>query len=610
MEAPMLRNYCGIVVSRGQYIRYAESVTERVIFMPNNNIPKTRERLWFMLGRRETILICVDNGKFNYEEFEKAGLLYRIPADVGFQNTDAFSDYVYHLIYSSRERIRLCNRIRDVLTTTQRSYRWCGSENESLTNESVIKHATEINGGTILHQHIKLDGSLCGDLIRYREQPLLSKLRTDLLEIESLGQKKLYSCMAGFASPHVPIVYVGSSPGDGWIKALNLIGYSSIVVSIDPRPLSSVETPSFEVKHLSMVIHGADDFAKAVSDLTYFDFVWDVRGDATSHDFDDRMEQIRNEIAILNDIMTNPDMQHKIKRFQLKINTRNLYEYLLPQDTRLYMQPYCAFREIFEIRAVGALHGHTHLTHVTPDTTERILETVRTSSIHIPDLDLVANCLGMRLSYGDFISSDPLYNTILDIALFCINWNTPSAVTAYLDKIQTQNRLLICSFFTGRTLKEGSSASSSQDVSIEIQLLPQPLPESMDIHSVLQTLPGCSAHVSNLDLMNKTVGFMLVLTNGNSTCLGTQIADNYSESAAWNSVISRETECFDADEISDEEVELQRPSTPVIEVIRERQETSNEQSEYYTGKNGFTWSKQESSRTSRTASHNIYNKIA
>ncbi|CAB3222403.1 unnamed protein product [Arctia plantaginis] len=119
------------------------------------------------------------------------------------------------------------------------------------------------------------------------------------------------------------------------------------------------------------------------------------------------------------------------------------------------MQPYCAFREIFEIRAVGALHGHTHLTHVTPDTTERILETVRTSSIDIPDLDLVANCLGMRLSYGDFISSDPLYNTILDIALFCINWNTPSAVTAYLDKIQTQNRLLICSFFTGRTLKEG-----------------------------------------------------------------------------------------------------------------------------------------------------------
>ncbi|CAB3248401.1 unnamed protein product [Arctia plantaginis] len=178
------------------------------------------------------------------------------------------------------------------------------------------------------------------------------------------------------------------------------------------------------------------------------------------------------------------------------------------------------------------------------------------------------------------------------------------------------------------TLKLGSSASSSQDVSIEIQLLPQPLPESMDIHSVPQTLPGCSAHVSNLDLMNKTglnsvisdqmkdatekltteqrlcvlmfdemaispsmhfdvpsdqiigfedmgsvhteniadhvqdskmkvkhaaqvfsqrvsgalrfctIGFMLVLTNGNSTCLGTQIADNYSESAAWNSVIS------------------------------------------------------------------------
>ncbi|CAB3234678.1 unnamed protein product [Arctia plantaginis] len=54
------------------------------------------------------------------------------------------------------------------------------------------------------------------------------------------------------------------------------------------------------------------------------------------------------------------------------------------------------------------------------------------------------------------------------------------------------------------TLKLGSSASSSQDVSIEIQLLPQPLPESMDIHSVPQTLPGCSAHVSNLDLMNKT----------------------------------------------------------------------------------------------------------
>ncbi|CAB3252185.1 unnamed protein product [Arctia plantaginis] len=268
MEAITLRNYCGIIVSRAQYVRYAECVPERVIFMPINNIPKTRERLWFMLGRRETVLICVDNGKFNYAEFETAGLLYRIPLDISFQNTDAFSDYIYHLIYSTSERVTICNRIRDVVTTTQSSFRWCGSENESLTNMNVIMHATEINGCTILHQHIKLDGVLHGEPIRYREQPFLSKMRADLSSIESHGQKKLYACMAGFALPHVPIVYVGSSPGSGWIKALNTIGYTGKVLSIDPRPLSTSEIPSFEVKHLSIAIRGASDFIEATSDFT------------------------------------------------------------------------------------------------------------------------------------------------------------------------------------------------------------------------------------------------------------------------------------------------------------------------------------------------------
>lgn len=448
-----LRNHCGLIVTRDQYNSYSKSVTNRATFIPNNNDPTTRERLWFMLGVQEVILICVDTTKFDYGSFEFAGLLYRISPTITFHNTDGFSDYAHHIIYSTQWRIKLCNDIRDALATSQTEYRWCGAENESLTNANIVRRASEINGATIQHQYIDLNCEIIGECLKFRAEPFLNEIRDNIEEIDSEGQKKLFSCMLGFASPHVDILYIGSAPGDGWVRALTTLHYRATVISIDPRPLDVNVRHDFAIDHYQIAINSPEQLCTLTERYSHFDFVWDVRGDVSSDSFEERMDLIRDEIQLLNQLFSTEEFTNKLRRFQLKINTRSLSEYLLPTNTRLYMQPYCAERNIFELRAVGLFRPSTHLTHISSDLILPLLENVRRVSSALENYDLITNSLGMRLSHGDFLIDAPLYASSLDIALFCINWNSPSSVTTYLDAITSGKRTTICSFFTKPLLR-------------------------------------------------------------------------------------------------------------------------------------------------------------
>ncbi|XP_017304206.1 uncharacterized protein LOC108253905 [Diaphorina citri] len=198
-------------------------------------------------------------------------------------------------LYAPNDLKTACDTIREKLYLHPNAGSLLGSEWESiiLTLQKLPDVCVGLRplGMSITNEGVRTD-------LIYPPYP--HALDEALLECEMLppGQSKLYIEFFGFVNTR-PIVYVGSSPGNGWLKALSILPNPPLVVSIDPRPLAGPHPHYLE----SLTTCERLNEILAENGITAFDLMWDVRGDYSDPEQYDKM--VEDEIGIWNQIIQN-----------------------------------------------------------------------------------------------------------------------------------------------------------------------------------------------------------------------------------------------------------------------------------------------------------------
>lgn len=452
----MSRLHYGVVLSESAYSRYGHRLMHARTFVYNKFDDKARERLWFMLSKTESYVVCRaprGNTIGDLLPFVQSGLLLDLRILPNIDSASSLHDYIMMRIQSKREYIMQCHKIRNKLSDEiDVPFRWNGAELESLTHFSLVKNASYFTGLNNLGRFWDVNGNYnAHDVYKSSEK----WIRDAFMEAASLeiGQAKLYSLMFGMAMKR-DIIYVGSAPGTGWQMCLKHIGFRNKVYSFDPAPLDTSYGIGDYVVHIQKRVQGPNDIWTEVPPGQY-DLIWDVRGDTSSNytDAESIIPIINSEIEILYSILECPVTSHNLRRINIKIKWDMIGRYKLPDHARIFFLPFCwrDDRPINELRAVFLLGTRSPMIH-------RIFDyhLMRDSVIgnRIDDLSLFYNSLLMRLDPICFMSNIN-EDVQLDVNLFCINWNDNSKIQRYLLTIKDKHINVISSYFTNSSLREG-----------------------------------------------------------------------------------------------------------------------------------------------------------
>lgn len=253
-----MRNYCGLVLTVNQYTRHGTTIDNKNVFNYGRESESIREKLWFAMGYEASFLIVVDRDLVMIETAIQCGLLYdcrKIPTDSWDAST--FYDFAQNVIYGNVERIRLCNLVRDKLSTLQR-LRWCGAELESIFHPDIWKNASEICGLASIGMVIGWDGKIKGSMPTASTGDMTMKSLNFARSLTEDGTRKLFSISLPVFIPGCDVIYVGSSPGVGWAAGAEYSQFGGRILSYDPRPLDRrVSNPQVQHKQIK-VMHFTD----------------------------------------------------------------------------------------------------------------------------------------------------------------------------------------------------------------------------------------------------------------------------------------------------------------------------------------------------------------
>lgn len=328
-----MRNYCAVILTERQYHTHGYTLEGKNTIFLSLGDAFHKDALWFRLGVRSGYNLIVEQRRGQCKEIVDALVKSGIAADLrGLDDSIegvVLFDMIKERLRGWRHRVSLCNELRDLLAQRQR-YRWCGAEYESLFNPTIYANAIEICGLASLGKYLNDAGLLVGEYPRYSAQDQSGIVFATAEGMEDLGQAKLYVNFATFVPPYCEVVYVGSAPGTGWLKALQ--DRPSVKVwSFDPRAL---DVEHAQVSHFTVEIHSLDDLLLLLGpyhERRYF--IWDVRGDAPE---EERRELINNEILELNTILSDPRFNENFCAIQIKINSSSMDMYALPKGGRLF----------------------------------------------------------------------------------------------------------------------------------------------------------------------------------------------------------------------------------------------------------------------------------
>lgn len=255
---------------------------------------------------------------------------------------------------------------------------------------------------------------------------------------------------------------MGSSPGTGWLIALSFLGdtLDITLVSIDPRDLDKICGFPGRISHTRTTIKNAQDLLRLVPSTSEAILIWDARNDFSEESKD---EVVREDISILNGILTSQDIYRRFKYMHIKVNTSNVELYTLPEGGRFYPQPFTLERDVYEIRYVWHHPGHEDICLMSPTrdmansltvTLEDIQSLLRKNGVHVTTHRLIANYLTSRVRPGDYISLESNFKVKEEIFLFTINHNSPERTLLRLQKLKRDGVDYFGSFFTGEALDE------------------------------------------------------------------------------------------------------------------------------------------------------------
>lgn len=459
----------GVVVSAKVFISFALKLDNAQKFNVSSNDPSTHERLWFMLGKTSTYVVCKMTDKFDFRSYFRAGLLIDLTS-CDFSNAPALHSRACAVLFDSKEYVFQCHLLRNLFATGARSgYRWNGCEWESIMNWNIIQRSAYMTG--LFDDGIYWNAT--GAFTCRPPRPCTTKELIEAYEVAtnlSDGQGKLFSLMFGFAMTR-NIIYIGSAPGEGWQCALNMLKSDIRVYSFDPRELVEIENRSFSVDHFSDIVVDSR-FWEKIPEGDY-DFIWDVRGetsmiyDSQSFSRNDVYQIVRGEISILNSLMESPRWS-EINRVSIKVKIELLNEYMLPTQTRFFPMPFTVRddRVIHELRAVFRNRQEMTLAKRDLDGLAIVLQLsdLKNSLGRRYDEVLFANAMLMRYDLENFIHVNDHKNVTADVNLFCINRNSVTDTAKYCDFIDRTKRPMITSFFIGDHLAQGEIPVDELDI--------------------------------------------------------------------------------------------------------------------------------------------------
>lgn len=439
------------------YSEHGYVVENKIVYITNQRAnQESTERLWFMCGYSDTTFMVVQRNNEMERILVESGMLLDLTSAPEVAHPASFFDHALHRLSSRSERVRLGNEIRSKLAKRTR-YRWCGGELESVYNRDIVQNACEINGLALLGRAMDDEGVFQGEFPEIMTSNYSYDVFAHLSGIEEEGQKKLATVMHSIAIAYSTIVYIGSSPGDGWVSALSRYPNVESVVSIDPRPLSS--HADARITHYLERILSPDRVYELTGSRDNCVLIWDVRGDEREPESRDLM--IASEIATLNLILNHPDLERRFIAAHLKINTRHLCRYELPRGGRFFLQPYTLQRDVFEARYVVHLRSPKTQEFFSPSEGMRValiaeMERVRDALLSgaVGETHLVANMMCARMRRINYIDIPPYNNPREEICLFSVTHNSPSESLRYLSNMRARNMSYIVSFFSGTALGE------------------------------------------------------------------------------------------------------------------------------------------------------------
>lgn len=459
-------NYAGFLIDKDTETVVSTQVANRSLFYNRKNIDDPRlEDFWFSLDHAGVPSFLFSGNDTVRSSLMRSGLVKTINKGDLFNDGRSTSDQFTYYHTGEAERVRLCNVVRDQLAKLSTGYRWLGCELESLLHSRIPFVSHEMISNKHWGCFLDINGTAVGDYPSGGNQIHLQQLYSNAQAMPDPGQSKLYSIYLGAQHGSVPIVYLGASPGLGWIKARDdLYDMTDIrpdVLAVDIRELTS---HSEGVTFYNEAIRGANSFYHMLEQWRYTDIkkvlIWDIRGDVGELDADDKNATIETEIKILNGIISHDLFSKHFMFYQFKIHRSLVDKYLLPDDVRFILQPFCMSRGLLELRAIGYVSSVLNLSQPSATRWGTAYSLIYATEGQVcvgelSDYQLFLNVFATKYRFGNYITSERISDCETDICLYSINCNPPECVKAYMDRCFTNGINFIISFFTAPALNEG-----------------------------------------------------------------------------------------------------------------------------------------------------------
>lgn len=467
-------NFRGIVISPGQLELVSVGLENRRIIIYDESISLStgkdskKEKLWFSFGYDNAFIVVVARIFDDLlSDLIFSGLLCDLRETTLPRHARGMYDYIHAVMSDNSERIRLCNVIRDTVSNLS-EYRWCGGELELLSCPQIYTHAVEIIGNNPRQHKFTLTGDKPLPLpLIGGSSSLLNDYNHIIDSFEEDGQRKLAAIMYGIPTKHVDVIYVGGSPGVGWVDTLSRRVFARTVVNIDPADMVYTENLPFTLAHQKTCVRSASDLYVALNLIDGpFVFIWDVRSDVSHLNEEERSFVIQDEIFLLNAILKDERFSERCIFIQLKVNASHLSLYEFPLKGDLYLQPFTLTREIpiYELRYVyfGRLSDVPLSDFVSPsEETIRLIRTEQERTVsqnsisNLIDCKLYLNFICSIVRRGDYTLDEPLILCKTEVALFTLNWNDETPLRRFLDRTRLAGMSIFGSFFTKSILQPG-----------------------------------------------------------------------------------------------------------------------------------------------------------
>lgn len=221
-------------------------------------------------------------------------------------------------VSGSEVYIKACNELRSNLLSDsfinsnnidEKLTLWIGPEKESFSHPLILNYDILLNTfrqGYYVNEDLVLETK--NEFKIFKELDLSNDLDHLTKKIEGLddGQKKLAVTMFGFASKR-DILYLGASPGKGWMLALEELNFEGRVIAVDPRNLDDYckKIERYKIIHLQMALINYSQIIEIENQhkLNNYDLIWDIRSDyIVGNDVLYNM-RIAGEIDLLNTLL-------------------------------------------------------------------------------------------------------------------------------------------------------------------------------------------------------------------------------------------------------------------------------------------------------------------